>query len=193
VPANPAGIAVVPILDFAGGATNNYQLTGLPDPVAGGQGVVVILSATGEMLREYAYSLPPTPPVTVYRTETVVTGSRSFTAGDTIGAIELAVKGMPNPTGKTATFSLRDSAGTLALSSRPASISAIVHNLSNDSWDFLLTYALEVGHPIAIPASEPLGSSARLRGEFHLDYGSGLTKYLPGDASLLVLVRRVFS
>lgn len=186
-PVDPSAIALSPLLSFLGAATTYYQLTGLPDPVPGGMGTVIVSSALGDALREYTYGLPSPAPLVLYRAEVTITENGPFTSSDTLGLIALDIVGLPDPTTATITFGAKSPADIYILQDRPAAASDIVQ-LSDNSYSFTLTYSLEPGHPIAI--SPPLGAITLLYGEFRLDYGSGRIKCLPGDNSLILRVRR---
>lgn len=188
-PVDPSAIALAPLLAFGGGTTTYYQLTGLPDPIPGGMGTVIVASSLGDVLREYAYFLPPPAPVTLYRAETTVTSNGPFTSADTLGLISLGVIGLPDPTAATIYFSVKTAADAYILQDRPATAESITL-LSDDSYSFTLVYSLEPSRPIIV--SPPIGAVTILYGEFRIDYGSGHIKCLPGDNSLMLRVRQAF-
>lgn len=199
VPVDSSGIVTTPLLDFSGDDTFNYQLSGLPDPVSGGIGTVIIsLASTGIALREYWYSLPSPSllPVSIYRADTVVSPNNPITSADTIGVIQLTVSGMPDPSSATVTFNGKTVTDQYVLQSRPAAISNIAPILTGTGaggYSFTLSYVLEPGHPIIMTPNPPISTTALMYGEFHLDYGDGLIKCLPSDNSLTVRVRKSFS
>lgn len=189
-PVDPSGISISPRLDFAGAPTSNYQLVNLPSPPPGGFGMIVILSSSGDLLREYSYIAPSPTALILYRSESSIVSNGPFTSADTVGLIQLAVTGLPDPTNATITFSCKTATDSYILQDRPAEVSAI-QLLSDGSYSFLLSHALEPGHAIAV--APPVGSVMILYAEFLIDYGGGIIKGVPGDSSLTIRVRKTLS
>jgi len=190
VPVSAVGVTVAPRPNFAAAATGNYQLTGLPDPVPGGYGTVFIYSAAGDLLSKFEYSSPPLVPLVLFRAETVIVNNGRLTSADTIGTIQLGVIGLPDPTTAAIDFSVKTAAGVYVIQDRPAAANSI-QLLSDGSYSFTLSYALEVGYPLTV--TSPIGTVTMLYGEFRVDYGAGRVKCVPGDNSLVLRVKRAVS